>query len=369
MLTQIDLDSFNEDGDIKGNERALQLLGGLPGLVKGLKTNIERGLCGGDATYNDRRQKYGSNDMPSPEPKSFISMFLESFEDATLIVLIVAAIVSLLVGIWDDPKAGWIEGAAILLAVFIVAIVTAGNNYNKEMQFQKLNSAKDDISISVVREGKTCELNIKELVVGDIVLLNAGDRIPTDGLFIDGSDVSCNESSLTGEPDDVKKNNKLSSSNGDMFLLSGSTISSGYVRLLVTAVGVKSRWGRTKAMLVTESVETPLQEKLTLLGSQIGNFGMIFAAATFVAMMGIYLYYPELASHDSQGNHISLLEYIIKAFIMAVTIIVVAVPEGLPLAVTLSLAYSTQKMMNDNNLIRVLAACEVNIIIIIITII
>ena len=358
MLSQKDLDGFNEDGDIKANEHALELLGGVAGLEKKLGTSLTKGLCGGDGTYIDRRQRYGSNEMPTPEIKTFISMFLESFEDATLIVLIVSAVVSLIVGVYDDPKTGWIEGTAILFAVFIVAVVTAVNNYSKEIQFQKLNAAKDDINVSVVREGKTGEVNVKELVVGDIIILNAGDRVPADGLFIDGSDASCNESALTGEPEDVKKNNKLSSSNGDMFLLSGSTLSSGYVRLLVTAVGVKSRWGRTKAMLVTESVETPLQEKLTLLGSQIGNFGMGFAGATFVAMLVIRYYYPELSAVDSHGNHLSWLEFIIKAFIMAVTIVVVAVPEGLPLAVTLSLAYSTQKMMNDNNLIRVLAACE-----------
>jgi len=358
MLAPKELDNINVDGDIKSNERALEHLGGIAGLEKGLATNLSKGLCDGDDTIQDRRQRYGSNEMPSPEPETFISMFLESFEDATLIVLIVSAIVSLIVGVLDNPKTGWIEGAAILIAVLVVAIVTATNNYNKELQFQKLNAAKDDVNVTVIRDGKTQEVNVKDLVVGDIVQLNAGDRIPADGLFIDGSDVSCNESALTGEPDDVKKNNKLSSSNGDMFLLSGTTLSSGYVRILLTAVGAKSRWGRTKAMLSTETVETPLQEKLTLLGSQIGYFGMGFAGATFVAMMGIYYYFPEKASIDKDGNHVSLLEYVIKAFIMAVTIVVVAVPEGLPLAVTLSLAYSTQKMMNDNNLIRVLAACE-----------
>jgi calcium-translocating P-type ATPase len=136
-------------------------------------------------------------------------------------------------------------------------------------------------------------------------------------------------------------------------MLSGSSLATGYAHVLVTAVGEQSRWGKTKAKLAAETVDTPLQEKLDTLAGQIGNLGMVAAGATFVAMVAIWFYYPE-----HRNPELNIYEYILKAFIMAVTIVVVAVPEGLPLAVTLSLAYSTQKMMQDNNLIRVLAACE-----------
>ncbi len=187
-------------------------------------------------------------------------------------------------------------------------------------------------------------------VVGDVIELNAGDKIPADGLLIDGSDVTCNESSLTGEPDDIKKGNTPGE---DIFLLSGTNVSTGYALMLVTAVGEQSRWGKTKAKLATESADTPLQEKLDVLAGQIGNFGMITAVLTFAAMIAIWFIKPEWRNPD-----LNLYGYVLKAFIMGVTIVVVAVPEGLPLAVTLSLAYSTQKMMKDNNLIRVLAACE-----------
>jgi calcium-translocating P-type ATPase len=186
-------------------------------------------------------------------------------------------------------------------------------------------------------------------VVGDIVRLNAGDKIPADGILVLGNDITCNESAITGESDDLKKN----SHDGDVFLLSGATISSGYGHMLVTAVGVNSRWGRSKAKLVAESAETPLQQKLNVLAEQIGYFGMGAAVATFTALVALWFIYPE-----SRASDITLFKYVLKAFIMGVTIVVVAVPEGLPLAVTLSLAYSTQKMMNDHNLIRVLAACE-----------
>lgn len=189
--------------------------------------------------------------------------------------------------------------------------------------------------------------------MGDIVRLNAGDKVPADGLMVDGSDVSCNESALTGESDEKKKSIKPVAQGGDIFLISGATVSAGYCHMLVTAVGENSRWGRTKAKLVVETSDTPLQEKLDTLANQIGQVGMAAAAATFIAMMCIWLLYP-----SSRVEGVTMFEYVLKAFIMGVTIVVVAVPEGLPLAVTLSLAYSTQKMMHDNNLIRVLAACE-----------
>lgn len=280
-------------------------------------------------------------------------MFMESFQDTTIIILIVAAGVSLVVGLYEDPSKGWIEGAAILFAVLLVAFVTATNNYNKEKQFKILNSIKDDTKVSILRDGKIQDLHVKHLIVGDIVVLQTGDKIPADGVLISGSDITCDESALTGESDDKVKSTLPASEGGDIFLLSGSTLSTGYGRMLVTAVGINSRWGRTKAQLITESVETPLQQKLNILADQIGSFGMFSAASTFIVMIAMWFLYPE-----SRKEGTSFIDYLIKTFIIAVTIVVVAVPEGLPLAVTLSLAYSTNKMMDDNNLIRILEACE-----------
>ena len=128
--------------------------------------------------------------------------------------------------------------------------------------------------------------------------------------------------------------------------------------MIVIAVGCHSRWGKTKAILPTEIAPTPLQEKLDILANQIGVGGMISASATFIAMLSIWYMFPNSRVGTDTDSNNALFEYILKAFIMAVTIVVVAVPEGLPLAVTVSLAYSTTKMMEDNNLIRVLDACE-----------
>eukprot|EP01041_Mallomonas_annulata_P003293 gene3293-6525_t len=347
------LSSFNEDQEVSLNFSALDKLGGVSGVANLLFTNVDSGLSADPKDIAERRKFYGANEFPAPISKTWTELFLDSFQDTTLIVLIVAAIVSLVIGSIEDPSKGWIEGAAILAAVVIVAAVTATNNYSKEAQFRKLNAVKDDIHVSVIRGNTVISLNIKDLVVGDIVRINAGDKVPTDGLLVDGSDVASNESALTGEPDEKSKTNKSILDGGDPFMLSGSTISSGFGRMIVTAVGDQSRWGRTKAKLSAKSEETPLQQKLDRLAGQIGRGGMTAAGATFVAMIVIWILHPE-----SRDPHHTFMEFVLKAFIMAVTIVVVAVPEGLPLAVTLSLAYSTQKMMLDNNLIRVLAACE-----------
>jgi len=354
MISAKELASFNDDQESNLNEKELIKLGGVAALESKLKTNYKKGLSGDAKDIAERVKLYGKNEFPEPESQTWIQMFLGSFADATLIVLIVAAVVSLVVGVMEDPAKGWIEGAAILFAVLLVAVVTATNDFNKESQFRKLNAVKDDIKVGVLRNGAATTLDVKKLVVGDILILNAGDRVPTDGLLVEGSDVTCNESALTGESDDKKKTFRPSSDGeSDPFMLSGSSLATGYALVLVTAVGEQSRWGRTKAKLAAESSDTPLQEKLDTLAGQIGNLGMVAAAATFVAMIAIWFYYPE-----QRNPELNIYEYVLKAFIMAVTIVVVAVPEGLPLAVTLSLAYSTQKMMQDNNLIRVLAACE-----------
>ena len=347
------LDECNQDGKNEENNAAIEKLGGISGLEAKLETSLAHGLTiKSRADVEKRKTRFGANEFPSPEPESWLSMFLESFEDTTNQVLMVAAVVSLAIGIADDYKKkqskGWIEGAAILCAVMIVAVVTATNNYNKEQQFRKLNDVKDDVDVVVVRNGEVQHVNIKDLVVGDILKLEAGDKVPADGLLFSGSDVTTNESAVTGESEDVKKSPGHDS---DRFLISGSTLSSGTAKALVIATGANSRWGKVKSKLEKDSPDTPLQEKLTVLADQIGYFGMGAAACTFGAMMYMWWAHPE----SREG---SLTETLVEAFIMAVTIVVVAVPEGLPLAVTLSLAYSTQKMMDDNNLIRVLAACE-----------
>ncbi|CAM9381353.1 unnamed protein product [Chrysoparadoxa australica] len=326
--------------------------GGTLNLAADFGVDLTRGLKSSQVPV--MRETYGSNAFPEPPMKGFWRLFIESFNDTILIILIAAAAVSLVIGLIEEPEEGWIEGTAILIAVLIVALVTAGNDYSKELQFRALEKTSEESERAIVlRDGESIQVHPDTLVIGDVVLLKAGDSIPADGLIFDGEGVKCNESGLTGEPDDLKKR-----ADGDVFMYSSCLITdvgnSAEAKMLVTAVGEYSQWGKIRATLVTESVETPLQQKLERMAQLIGYVGFGFAVATFIALLASLPTVPHLTSPLLQ----TVKERVIEAFIIGVTIIVVAIPEGLPLAVTISLAYSTRRMYKDQNLIRVLAACE-----------
>ncbi|CAM9402483.1 unnamed protein product, partial [Phaeothamnion confervicola] len=345
---------LNEDGQTRQNKEELVRLGGVELLAELLGSSPTEGLPADD-DFDVRAEVFGHNYMPTPDPKSWLSLFFESFKDATLVILIASAGVSLAVGFYSDPAKGWVEGTAILSAVLLVAFVTATNDYSKDKQFRALNAVKDNINVKVLRGGRHFELSTRALLVGDLLELECGDKIPCDAVYIRGDDVAVNESSLTGEAEDVRKGIET-----DPFLLSGCVLTGGNCLAIAIAVGAESRWGRIKAKLAEEAVDTPLQEKLDTLAGLIGYVGMGAAAATFVATMAAHFANPtRVIESDALNAKVdTLFEHVLHAFIMAVTIVVVAVPEGLPLAVTISLAYSTKKMLKDNNLIRVLAACE-----------
>jgi len=315
-------------------------------LLQYLASDGESGIDSESA--NERRKIMGCNSLPSKAPASFWQLFVDSFDDETVQILMVAAVVSLAVGMYDDPATGYIEGVAILTAVLVVALVTAVNDYEKERQFRVLSAANDEVDILIYRDGQAGLMSIDDLVVGDIIVVEAGDRIPCDGILIQCDGLEIDESALTGEPDDVAKN-----MTEDPFVLSGCTATAGTGRLVAMAVGANSQWGLIKAHLEKEQDQTPLQEKLDKMAALIGYVGMAAAAATFVAMMVIKLYVKPDYLQD-----VTAFSHALDAFIIGVTIVVVAVPEGLPLAVTISLAYSTKKMLKDNNLIRHLTACE-----------
>ena len=337
---------INQPQALEGNLSQLGAAGGLPSLLNLLGTDEDYGVP--DTTVEKRRDLFGSNTLPASPRKSFFQLFIDTFDDATLQILIVAAIVSLVIGIYDDPATGYVEGVAILAACLIVSVVTAINDYQKESQFRELSAVNDEIDVVVVRSGKFHNIPVGELVVGDIVCLEAGDAIPCDGVLVNYDGLEIDESALTGEPEDIDKDSET-----DPFLLSGCTAIAGSGRFVVIAVGKNSQWGVIKSHLEKEQEETPLQEKLDIMAANIGYVGMAAAAATFVAMMCIKIFVQPDYLKD-----ISVFHHALDAFIIGVTIVVVAVPEGLPLAVTISLAFSTKKMLSDQNLIRHLAACE-----------
>jgi P-type Ca2+ transporter type 2C len=330
-------------------ETLQQAAGGVQGLISTtfLHTDADRGID--LPTIETRRRVFGENALPASPRKTFWQLFVDTFDDATLQILIVAAVVSLAIGLYDDPAAGYVEGCAILAAVLLVSVVTAANDFQKESQFRELAQAHDEsIDVVVIRGGSHWQIPVEELVVGDLVCVEAGDQIPCDGVLLRSDALQIDESALTGEPIDVDKCVNL-----DPFVLSGCTVEGGSATFVAIAVGKDSQWGIIKSKLEKEQEQTPLQEKLDDMAALIGYVGMAAALSTFLAMMFIKIVIKPAYLAD-----ITIFNHALEAFIIGVTVVVVAVPEGLPLAVTISLAFSTKKMLADQNLIRHLAACE-----------
>jgi calcium-translocating P-type ATPase len=242
---------------------------------------------------------------------------------------------------YDDPVNGWLEGFAILAAVVVVALVTSINNYSKELQFQKLNAKQLEFDVNVVRNTELVAVSVTDLVVGDLLYLPSGMTIPVDGRLVSG-EITVNEAALTGESDDIVKRVRTN-------LKSGSNITYGSGYMEVSNVGVNTYLGKIRMSLQTSNDATPLQQKLEHLAALIGYVGMAFAVATFIMLLWREFAYP------SKGL---TFDFFVHAFTVCVTIVVVAVPEGLPLAVTLSLAFSVGKMLKDYNLVRNLSSCE-----------
>eukprot|EP00981_Chlorochromonas_danica_P002747 scaffold537_cov180-Ochromonas_danica.AAC.52 len=343
-LTQSLLDSLNVEQAREDNRKHLDELGGVEILAKIIGVNLITGWSHDDVLA--MRQRFGTNAFPESPMESYFTLLLRALSDGILLILIAASTVSLIIGVLTHPEDGWIEAVAIFIAIFLVSNITAGNDYSKQLQFRALEaSSQNDERASVLRNGSIERVNPKDIVVGDIVVLQAGDSIPADCILIDKSTVLSNESSLTGEPEDIKKTRDK-----DCFLLSSCLITEGEdCKALVIGIGTRSQWGKIKANLVSEAVNTPLQDKLEDMAKWIGKVGVVFAVATFIALV-VSIW----ARHDGKD----VVDGFVKAFIIAVTIVVVSIPEGLPLAVTLALAYSTKKMYQDQCFIRVLAACE-----------
>jgi len=278
-------------------------------------------------------------------------------------ILCAAAVISLVLGILTEGLAeGWLEGASILIAVVIIVTVTSGNNYIKEQQFQKLNAMATAKDVHVYRGGDLIKMSVYELLVGDVVQISTGEIFSVDGILIEGNDISVDESSLTGETNEIKKKVPVSydkKEGASPFLISSSKLMSGTGLMVVAAVGKNSYYGKLKMKIQQDQDETPLQIKLTDLADKVGQVGMFSAAATFLAMF-IHYIYDCFQDGSFVENFVSVetIHEIIEYFIIAVSIVVVAVPEGLPLSVTIALAYSVGKMKDENNLVRYLQACE-----------
>lgn len=247
-----------------------------------------------------------------------------------------------------------VEGTAILVAVLAVVLTNAINDYQKEAQFKKLNAKKEDREVKVLRNGKIQQISVYDLNVGDVLELEPGEIVPADGLYLDGHNLACDESSATGESDTMKKQ---VDSKGDCFILSGSKVLEGVGQMLVAAVGEHSFFGKTMMQMRDDQGEgTPLQVKLDVLAEQIAKLG--FAAAITMLVTLVVKYFITASFQPEFPPAAEIASSMISIVIQAITIIVVAVPEGLPMAVTMALAFATTQMLKDSNLVRVLAACE-----------
>ncbi|KAJ1656868.1 plasma membrane calcium [Dispira simplex] len=350
-------------------EEEFDSVGGLPGTGNGETARLLSSTEGhttrkGKGPFAVRRQVYGENRLPSVAAVSFWKLLMDAYQDKTLIMLSIAALVSLAVGVYDDylgehrdedVKLGWVEGVAILLAVVVVVFTNAVNDYQKERQFQKLNAKKEDRTVKVCRDGRELEVSVYDLVVGDVMLLEPGDIVSVDGVYLDGHNLVCDESSATGESDPIKKGPL--ESNMDCFILSGAKVMEGVGRMVVIAVGPYSYYGKMMmALREGQDTETPLQKKLNVLAEQIAKFGLTAALLMFMTLILKFL--VTSAINNDMPTVSALLSKIIQITIQAITVVVVAVPEGLPMAVTLALAFATTQMLRDNNLVRQLSACE-----------
>ncbi|XP_056167003.1 calcium-transporting ATPase 10, plasma membrane-type-like isoform X2 [Syzygium oleosum] len=313
---------------------ALEEYGGVMGLSNSLNTNLEKGVCGDDADLQARRNAFGSNTYPRKQGKSFWIFLWEAWQDLTLIILIIAAVASMALGIKTEGiKKGWYDGVSISFAVILVVVVTAISDYRQSLQFQNLNEEKRNIYMEVVRGGRRVEVSIYDLVVGDIVPLNIGDQ--------------------------VHKNSR------QPFLMSGCKVADGSGTMLVTSVGINTEWGMLMTSISEDTgEETPLQVRLSGVTTFIGKVGLTLAAVVLIVVMARYFTghtknldgSPQFQAGKTSVS--STVDGAVKIFMISVIIVVIAVPEGLPLAVTLTLAYSMRKMMADKALVRRLSACE-----------
>lgn len=344
-----------------------------------LGTDFSTGLKD-ESDFEDRIAAFGSNKREEKKLTSFCGLCWESLEDKILRILIVMGLLSLIIGasIGDHKEYGWIEGFAILMAVFIVMIVTSTNNYLKQKKFAELQSMhKERIKMTARRNGEYISINPGDIVVGDIIQLVQGDIIPADGILIKSERIQTNESALTGENDNVEKEGhaecikrlkeflkREGRAEGDhakreipsAIVISGTNVVEGKGDMVVIAVGIYSKEGRISGLSRQDEEMTPLEIKLEHLADKISNLGL--AAGVFVVVILWLRFFIELGIGTNEWSTGSSINELIYYIIVGITVLAVAIPEGLPLAVTISLAYSVRKMQKDQNLVKRLHACE-----------
>ena len=371
-------------------------------LVQDLKSDIEIGLT----NLEGREEAFGSNKVFVEPVPHFCNYVWEALKDLMVRILIVAAIVSIVLGCTfsDDPSKDWIDGVSIVIAVLVVVLVGSVTDYQKEKKFHELNEVQNEgTKYKLIRNGQPEDHISDDLLVGDLIMVNYGDIMAADVLLIDGNGIKMDESALTGESDAMKKEKyekcKEMLDSGEKklpspLILSGTNCIEGSGKGIVIAVGEHSQKGIIRRTVdnAQENSQTPLEAKLERIAELIGYFGIGAGIVTLVALMirfaisftdevkdynktskvetiitGLLFNMPYKHIEEGFANNsdsdlsdprLNVAKKILDIIILCISIVVVAIPEGLPLAVTLSLAFSIKKMMDYNNLVRKMHACE-----------
>ncbi|WP_290164577.1 calcium-translocating P-type ATPase, PMCA-type [Duncaniella muris] len=315
-----------------------------------------------DAEVSASRLNNGINILTPPAKKPLWKRFLEKFRDPLIIILMIAGVLSICISCYEFWGLG--EGSGVFFepcGIFIAILLATGLAFffeqKADKEFALLNQINDDEPVQVIRNGCVTQITRQDVVVGDIVILNTGEEVPADGELLETVSLNIDESTLTGEPichktTDPARFDKDATFPGN-HAMRGTKIMEGHGVMRVFAVGDKTENGKVfEAAQIDDSVKTPLNEQLDRLGKLISRVSYAFASAIIAGRIAMYFI------NVSDFDWVAFLAFFLQTLMVAVTLIVVAVPEGLPMAVTLSLAYSMRRMLKTNNLVRKMHACE-----------
>lgn len=316
-----------------------------------------------DQQVAESRRIHGSNVLTPPAKVSEWKLFLEKFSDPLILILLVAGVLSVAISIYeyvalDEGGYVFFEPVGIFMAIILATTLAFYFERKADKEFSLLNKVNDDVKVQVVRNGLTVEIPKKDVVVGDVVLLNTGEEIPADGHLEEAVSLNVDESTLTGEPVAHKTVNPDDFDPEATFpsdaVMRGTKVMEGHGVMTVTAVGDSTENGKVfEAAQIDDSVKTPLNEQLEGLGSLITKVSYAFALLIVLGRVIMYFTNPTI-----EFEWVHFMAYFLQTLMIAVTLVVVSVPEGLPMSVTLSLAYSMRRMIKTNNLVRKMHACE-----------
>lgn len=350
--------------------------------------------CSGidESTVDLRKKVFGDNNLCNNENISFFKFLLDSLNDYMIIILIMCALIQIILGftpISSHKDKEWLDGISIIFAVLVVVIISSISNYTKEKKFISLENKYNNMNkTTVIRNNIQLEISSLDIVVGDLIKIKQGCIIPTDGIVINSKVLLIDESCISGETDLIEKNsiencqiinknkynNAFNLNNKNIFsqldkqitpiVISGTIVNTGEAWIIATNVGLNSYIGKVQRDIIVNKSNKenhPLEVKVNKIAENIGKFALLIGLVIFcvlITQLFINYKYNNLGDNKKVDKKNIIITGILSAVLTSISIIVVAVPEGLPLAITLSLAFSVNKMMKDNNLVRNMKSCD-----------